>query len=65
MKAAVKCSYTRGADKSLARPGRENPMFLSEGGEFFSAPGLAGGGGELDDSSRLDVVQMYDIVQGC
>jgi hypothetical protein len=30
-------------------------MFLSELREFPSAPCLAGGGGELHDSSRLDV----------
>ena len=38
-------------------------MFLSEWREFPSAPCFAGE--KLDDSSRLDVVEMYDIVQWC
>jgi len=33
-------------------------MFLSEWREFSSAHCLAGGWGGLDDSSRLDVVEM-------
>ena len=37
---------------------------MSECGEFRSATCLAGKK-QLDDSSRLDVVEMYDIVQGC
>jgi len=37
-------------------------MFLSEWCEFPSAPCLAeGGGGELDDSSRLDFVEMTRV----
>jgi len=41
-------------------------MFLSEWREFPSAPCLAGEKEKkLDDSSRLDVLKMYDIVQGC
>jgi hypothetical protein len=32
-------------------------MFLSEWREFPSAPCVAGGKKELDDSSRLDVVE--------
>jgi len=32
-------------------------MFLSEWREFPSAPCFAGGGGKLDESSRLDVVE--------
>jgi len=39
-------------------------MFLSEWREFLSAPCLAGKN-KLDNSSRLDVVEKYDIVQGC
>ena len=35
-------------------------MFLSEWREFPSAPCLAGGG-ELDDSSRLDVVEIARV----
>ena len=35
-------------------------MFLSEWREFPSAPSLAGGG-ELDDSSRLDVVEIARV----
>jgi len=33
-------------------------MFLSEGREFPSAPCLAGKKKKLDDSSRLDVVEI-------
>jgi len=38
-------------------------MFLSEWREFPSAPRLAGerGGGEIDDSSRLDVVEIARV----
>ena len=36
-------------------------MILSEWREFPSAPCLGGGGGELDDSSRLDVVEIARI----
>jgi len=39
-------------------------MSLSEWREFPSVPCLAREK-ELDDSSRLDVVTMCDIVQGC
>ena len=35
-------------------------MFLSEWREFPSAPSLAGGGG-LDDSSGLDVVEIARV----
>jgi len=35
-------------------------MFLSERREFSSAPCLAGGG-ELDDNSRLDVVEIAHV----
>ena len=51
----------RGADTSLARPGRKNkPMFLSEWRQFPSAPCLAGKE-YLDDSSRLDVVEIARV----
>ena len=36
-------------------------MFLSEWREFPSALCLAEGGGELDDSSRLDFVEIARI----
>ena len=36
-------------------------MFLSEWREFPSVPCLARGGGELDDSSRLDVVEIARV----
>jgi len=36
-------------------------MFLSEWREFPSAPCLVGGGGGLDDSSRLDVVEIASV----
>jgi len=36
-------------------------MFLSEWREFPSTPCLAGGGGELDDSSLLDVVEIARV----
>jgi len=39
-------------------------MFLSEWREFPSAYCLAGGK-KLDDSWHLEVVEMYDTVQGC
>jgi len=39
-------------------------MFLSEWREFPSAPCLAGKE-KLDESLRLGVFKMYDIVQGC
>ena len=39
-------------------------MFMSEWLEFPSAPCLARKK-ILDDSSRLDVVEMYGIVQEC
>jgi len=42
-------------------------MFLSEWHEFPSAPCLAGGGGKLNDSLRLDVfeiVQVPDMLPG-
>jgi len=42
-----------GAGKSLARPGKNKLMILSEWLEFPSAPCLAGI--NIDDSSRLDV----------
>ena len=38
-------------------------MFLSEWREFPSAPCLAEK--KLDDSSRLDVVKIYDTLQRC
>ena len=40
-------------------------MFLSEGCEFPSALRLVGEEKKLDDSSRLDVVEKCDVVQGC
>ena len=46
-----------GADKSLARPGKKQAMFLSEWREFPSAPCLAGKK-KLDETSRLDVVEI-------
>jgi len=61
----LKCMIKyRGANKSLARQEGRKLMFLSEWREFPSAPCLAGEK-KLDDSSRLDVVKMYDKVQGC
>ena len=36
-------------------------MFLSEWREFPSAPCLAGGGGDIDDSLRLDVVEIARV----
>ena len=36
-------------------------MFLSEWREFPSAPCRAGGGEELDDSSRLDFVEIARV----
>jgi len=47
----------RGADNSLARPGRKKLMFLSELREFPAAPCLARKE-KLEDSSRLDVVEI-------
>jgi len=52
--------FHMGAAKSLARPGRTQAKFLSEWREFPSNPCLAGGG-ELDDSSRLDVVVIVSV----
>ena len=49
----------RGADKSLARPGRNKLMFMSEWREFPPAPCLAGK--KLDDSSCLDVVETARV----
>ena len=49
-----------GADKSLARPGRKQVTFLSERREFPSAPCLARKK-KLDDSSRLDVVEIARV----
>jgi len=37
-------------------------MFLAEKGEFPSAPCLSGGGGRIDDSPRLDVVEIARIL---
>jgi len=48
----------RGGDKSLARIGRKKLMFPSEWRDFISAPCLAGKKKNLDDSSRLDVVEI-------
>jgi hypothetical protein len=36
-------------------------MFLSELREFLSAPCLAGGEKKLDDTSRLDVVEIAGV----
>jgi len=52
--------YYRDADKSSDRPGRKL-MFLSEWREFPSAPCLAGKQKNLDDSSRLDVVEIERV----
>jgi len=49
----------RGVDKSLARPGRNKLMFLSEWRKFPSALCLAGK--KLDDSSRLEVVEIARV----
>jgi len=38
-------------------------MFLSEWREFPSAPCLAGGRGGLDESSRLDVVEIARVAR--
>ena len=48
-----------GADKSLARPRRKQSIFLSEWRKFPSTPCLAGK--KLDDSSRLDVVEIARV----
>ena len=53
-------SYYRVADMSLARPGRKEANVLSEWREFPSAPCLARGK-KLDDSSRLDVVEIARV----
>jgi len=37
-------------------------FFFSEWREFPSASCLAGGGGGLDDSARLDVVEIAHVV---
>jgi len=37
-------------------------MFLSEWREFLSAPCLVGGGRGLDDSSRLDIVEIARVL---
>jgi len=50
----------RGADKSLARPGRKQADVLSEWCEFPSALCLAGIK-KLEDSSRLDVVEIARV----
>jgi len=47
-----------GADKSLARPGRKQANGWQKGPNFFGALALQGGGGELDDSSRLGLVEI-------
>jgi len=53
----------RGADKSLARPGRKKLMSLSEWREFPSVPCRARKKKkrELDDRSRLDVVEIARV----
>jgi len=56
-------SKYRGADKSLARPGRKQADICQNGVNFLRR--LALQEKKLDDSARLDVVQMCDIVQGC
>ena len=48
------------ADKSLALPRRKKLMFLSEWREFPSATCLVGKK-KLDDSSRLDVVEIARV----
>jgi len=50
----------RGADMSLACQEGNKPMFLSEWREFPSASCLAGGK-KLDESSRLDVVEIARV----
>ena len=57
----MQCSPYRDADKSLARQEGNKLMFLSEWREFHSAPCLAAGVGVLDDSSRLDVVEIARV----
>jgi len=51
---------TRGADKSLARPGRKQTNLSVKWREFPSAPCLAGKK-KLDDSRRLDVVEIARV----
>jgi len=50
----------RSADKSLARPGRKQANVTVRMARFPSAPYLAGKK-ILDDSSRLDVVEIVRI----
>ena len=49
----------RGADKSLAWPGGNEVIFMSEWREFPSAPYLVGK--KILDSSRLDVVEIARV----
>jgi hypothetical protein len=56
----LQSTLQRGADKSLADQEGNKIMFLSEWREFPSAPCLVGVG-ELDDSSRLDVVDIARV----
>ena len=51
----------RGTDKSLTRPGKKKLIFLSEWRVLLSAPCLAGKKIKLDDSSRLDVVEIAQV----
>ena len=55
-------SLYRGADKSLAWPGRKQAKCFCQNGVNFLRR-LALQEEKLDDSSRLDVVQMCDIIQ--
>ena len=57
----MRAVYYMGADKSLARQGGNKLMFLSEWREFPSAPCLALQEKKLDDSSRLDFVEIARI----
>jgi len=52
-------SLIRGADRSLARPGRKQANVSVRWREFPSALDLAGGG--EPDSSRLDVVEIARV----
>ena len=56
--------FYRGSDKPLARPGMKQAN-VSVRTAWISFGALPCREKKLDDSSRLDVVEMCDIVQGC
>jgi len=56
----------KGADKSLDRPGRKQAnVSLRMARIYFGALPCRKKRKKLNESSRLDIVEMYDIVQGC